>query len=593
MTKHPAGWLPIGMIGWSLTLLGQNVPLVAPLAGAQPHGSIAGRVSQHGVAQAGVPVAILRQDGQLLRKVYTEPDGQFRVSQLAPGSYAAVVLEPSFLPFWKSAINVLPGAEVLLDISLLSLAESVQIGIPASTQQAQEDWKWVLRSSYPTRPVLRFQPTPIPNYPHAPRDPRERALRGTVQLVAGNESSGFGQDPGLRTSFDMAYASQGTQWMGLSGSAAWESGTPAASQRASWNRRLDNKGTSTLSLTVRELFLPVEYWVSNSALSASADRKAISGTLGYEETKVLTERVQVQYGSLFDALNFAGHVTRWSPFARVTYTPSEPMQLTLAYIEASPRVLPSDANPEHTAVEQWLAIPQLSAGPDGKPTLETGRHIEASWEESFGARSRIQGAVFYDDIRQTALSLAHISSAELSQQLLQDPFSDRYFLSANDLSAPGVRLAVATKLSPDTEVIAGYGYSGTIEADSAQIAVADAESLRRALRTQRDHSVVLRVNTRAPWTKTKVAASYRWLPRNAAALPDPYDRGWSQSDPYLNVFLLQPIPSPDILPGQFQAVADFNNLLAQGYLTVLAPDGTRGYLFPAARSFRGGVSFVF
>jgi len=58
-------------------------------------------------------------------------------------------------------------------------------------------------------------------------------------------------------------------------------------------------------------------------------------------------------------------------------------------------------------------------------------------------------------------------------------------------------------------------------------------------------------------------------------------------------FLLQPIPSPDILPGQFQAVADFNNLLAQGYLTILAPDGSRGYLFPSARSFRGGVTFVF
>jgi hypothetical protein len=581
------------MIGWSLALAGQSVPPVAGVA-AQP-GSIAGRVSERGVAQAGVPVAILRQDGQLLRKVYSEPDGHFRASRLAPGVYAAVVLEPSFLPFWKGAINVLPGAEVLLDIPLLSIAESVQISIPASAQQAQENWKWVLRSSYPTRPVLRFQPTPIPNYPRAPRDPRERALRGTVQIVAGNESSGFGQDPGLRTSFDMAYVSRGTQWMGFSGSAGWESGTPAASLRASWNRRLENDGASTLSVTIRELFLPLEYWVrgNNSVLSESSDRKAISGTLGYEETKAFGERVQVQYGSLVDVMNFAGHATRWSPFARVTYTPAEPMRLTLAYVEASPRVLPFDWNPEHTATEQWLAIPQLSAGPDRKPTLETGRHIEASWEESFGTRSRIQGAVFYDDIQQTALSLAHITSADLSQELLQDPFSDRYFLSANDLSSPGLRVAFATMLSSDTEVIAGYGYSGTLAADSAQVSAADADSVRSAFHTRRDHSIVLKVNTSAPWTKTKVSASYRWLPRNAAALPDPYDRGWSQSDPYLNIFLLQPIPSPDILPGQFQAVADFNNLLAQGYLTIVAPDGSRGYLFPSARSFRGGVSFVF
>jgi hypothetical protein len=67
----------------------------------------------------------------------------------------------------------------------------------------------------------------------------------------------------------------------------------------------------------------------------------------------------------------------------------------------------------------------------------------------------------------------------------------------------------------------------------------------------------------------------------------------SQSDPYLNLFLLQPLPSPGILPGQFEAVADFNNLLAQGYVTVHTPGGGQGYLFPAARSFRGGFNFIF
>jgi hypothetical protein len=66
-----------------------------------------------------------------------------------------------------------------------------------------------------------------------------------------------------------------------------------------------------------------------------------------------------------------------------------------------------------------------------------------------------------------------------------------------------------------------------------------------------------------------------------------------QSDAYLNLFLLQPIPSPEILPGQFEAVADFNNLLAQGYMTVHTPQGGQGYLFPAARSFRGGFNFIF
>jgi hypothetical protein len=61
----------------------------------------------------------------------------------------------------------------------------------------------------------------------------------------------------------------------------------------------------------------------------------------------------------------------------------------------------------------------------------------------------------------------------------------------------------------------------------------------------------------------------------------------------MNVILLQPLPSPNILPGQFQAMVDFSNLLAQGYLMVQTPDGGKSLLFPSARSFRGGFNFIF
>lgn len=66
-----------------------------------------------------------------------------------------------------------------------------------------------------------------------------------------------------------------------------------------------------------------------------------------------------------------------------------------------------------------------------------------------------------------------------------------------------------------------------------------------------------------------------------------------RSEPYLNVALVQPLPSYEILPGHFQAIADFTNLLAQGYLPIHGPDGSTNYFFPSARSFRGGFSFVF
>jgi hypothetical protein len=567
-------------------------------------GSIAGRVTdRQGVGQPGVAVTILRQDGRYIERAYTRPDGRFRLSSLLPGLYAAEVAQPSFLPYWRSSIAVLPGAEVLLDINLLSLAESLEVGVPPSLKEAAEEWKWVLRSSYPPRPILRFQEATVPA--GAVRDPRERALRGTVQLLAGNGSHGFGQDPGLRTSFDVAYAWQSAQWLALTGSAGFERGTPAASLRAAWNRTHDEKTQSSLSMTVRQLFLPSGSALpsgsglpsgsrsDDAAIDISSRRRLQSVTMGYEETKDLTESLQLHYGSLFDTMNFAGQLVRWSPFGRLTYTPVEDGQLTIAYSAASPRVLPTDWDPERQKVEQWLAIPQLSAGADQRPVLEGGRHLEARWEQEVGSRLRFETAAFYDSLSETALSLAFVNPDGLAETLLRDPFSDRYFLSGGDLSSPGLRAAAGTWLSSDTELIVGYAYAGTLEAGATDLVVQDARSLRQLLRTRRDHSLTLKMHSQVPWTRTRVIASYRWLPRNGVAPSDPYDRGMSQSDPYLNLFLLQPLPSPGILPGQFEAVADFNNLLAQGYVTVHTPGGGQGYLFPAARSFRGGFNFIF
>lgn len=590
MTRHLL-WLALAACVWTLPLGAQTTAPAA--ARTEQTGSITGRVTnRQGIAQPGVAVTILRQDGRFLEKAYTRADGRFRLSRLLPGFYAAEVAQPSFLPFWKSSIAVLPGAEVLLNINLVSLAESLEVGVPASLKEAAEDWKWVLRSSYPPRPILRFQEATVPRLAGV-RDPRERALRGTVQLLAGNESHGFGQDPGLRTSFDVAYALQGSQWLGLTGSAGLERGTPAASLRAAWNRTHGDNTQSSLSMTVRQLFLPSGSGLEEADMDVSSRRRLQSVTLGYEETKDLTDSLELHYGSLFDSMNVAGPMARWSPFARLAYTPTDQGRLTIAYTAASPRVLPTDWDPEHQNVEQWLAIPQLSAAPDRRPVLEGGRHVEARWEQEVGSRLRFETAAFYDAVSETALSLAFVSPDGFARTLLRDPFSDRYFLSGGDFSSPGGRAAVGTRVATETELIVGYAYAGTLEAVSNDLVVEDGHSLRELLRARRDHSLTLKVDSRVPWIRTRLIASYRWLPRNGVTPSDPYGRGMGQSDAYLNLFLLQPIPSPEILPGQFEAVADFNNLLAQGYMTVHTPQGGQGYLFPAARSFRGGFNFIF
>jgi hypothetical protein len=557
-------------------------------------GVLSGRVTDRkGAAQAGITVTILRQDGRYMEKVSTQPDGRFRLGHLAPGLYAAEVAQPSFLPFWKSSIPIQAGAEFLLEINLLSIADSVEIGFPASLKDAAEEWKWVLRATYPQRPILRFQPEIRTASAGTLRDPRERALRGTVQIAAGNESHGFGQDPALRTAFDVAYAIASLQELALAGSAGWERGTPAASLRAAWSRGSADTGESTFSMTARQMLVPGEEWAGRGDLALASNRRVQSLTMGYEEEKELGDHVRLQAGSLYDTLRYGRQMTRWSPFARLTISPSDHSQITIAYTAANPRVLPSDGDLQHRRVDQWLAIPQISAGDGGQAVLEGGRHIEAQWEEQFGPQLRLQAAAFYDVLSETALSLSFPAPDSFAGGLLRDPFSDRYFLSGGGMTSPGARVAVAARLSPDSEIILGYGYAGTLESGDSSLLVDDASALRHMLQSRGENSLTVKTISRLPQSRTRVIASYRWLARNAVAISDPYDRSLSQSDPYLNLYVIQPLPSPDILPGQFEAIADFNNLLAQGYMTLHTPGGSSGTLFPAPRSFRGGFNFIF
>jgi hypothetical protein len=55
----------------------------------------------------------------------------------------------------------------------------------------------------------------------------------------------------------------------------------------------------------------------------------------------------------------------------------------------------------------------------------------------------------------------------------------------------------------------------------------------------------------------------------------------------------QPFPRVHFMPGRMEAIIDLRNLLAQGYIPVVGPDGNVVYLVQSARSVRGGVAFTF
>ncbi|HKT47950.1 MAG TPA: hypothetical protein VJP87_10545, partial [Candidatus Acidoferrales bacterium] len=85
-------------------------------------------------------------------------------------------------------------------------------------------------------------------------------------------------------------------------------------------------------------------------------------------------------------------------------------------------------------------------------------------------------------------------------------------------------------------------------------------------------------------------AGYKWVNGGALSRVDLYGESLYQMDPFLHVGLRQPLPRFAL--GRWEAIADCDNLLAQGYVSVNSRDG-RVLLVPAFRTFLGGLSVQF
>ena len=113
--------------------------------------------------------------------------------------------------------------------------------------------------------------------------------------------------------------------------------------------------------------------------------------------------------------------------------------------------------------------------------------------------------------------------------------------------------------------------------------------LRNDFATRNHHSVAARISGKIPQSGTQFSASYKWVSGTALSRMDQFGEAAYQMDPNLHLSIRQPLPG---FNGRWEALADFSNVLAQGYVTVNGQE-SRMMLVPVLRSFRGGVSFQF
>lgn len=577
--------LALGAI--ALMVLSVSSGLAANRASA-PFGAMAGLVTDsHGTPQMGAAVALLAADGRTLRQVYTNDKGAFLVERVLPGLYALRVTLVSYLPVLKENILIAPGVNSFLSINLASLFNTMDMlrGKSAAPDK-DDDWTWVLRSSAATRPVLRLLPQ-TGGAAVASRAGLTSTMPTILEFSGGaGRSTGSGSEADFNTSFAVADQLFTNTSVLLGGNVGYERNTPATAFRGVVRREMANGSTPEVAVTLRQIFLPGAFWdhpgrsdsMQNLTVSASNRLKVADG-------------VRLEYGFLYDSISFLRRLNSFSPYGRLILEPGPTSSVRLAYTEGVPNPATAAGEPLRQVASELAVFPRISMR-GNTPTVQRGRHIEGSYKRQVAAGTAVEAGAYDDQLNDMALNAA-IAGEPFSDEFFPDVFTENYSFNGGTHSTAGVRAAVQQKFGEHFQTTFAYAYAGMLLPERTALYTNNPEELRSILKTQQRHALTAKFNADVPVTKTRVLASYKWVPGGAISSGDLYDESIGQAQPNFNIVVRQPLPSMFVLPGRIEAVADFRNLLAQGYVPIVTADGKRLLLVQNVRSFRGGFSFHF
>lgn len=552
------------------------VALALP-AWAAPGSSISGFVKNSaGVGQMGAVVRVLRPSGDPIT-VFTDDRGHYAASDLRPGTYQVKVTAPSYLPALRENVSLAAGAHLLVNMTLNTLFEAVQF-LPQqrSSKASDDEWKWTLRSMG-NRPILRVlddgQSVVISSSERA----GDRRLKAHLAFVAGSEAAGYGSGADAATVFSLEQSLFSSGTLSFRGNVGYGSGSPAAVVRASYAQEMPYGSRPEIALTMRRLASP-GMAAPDAALQALA--------LSVSDTITLADFAELNVGGEFQTIQFVRNVTALRPFGSLTLHLTPDTLLQYRYASSQPNTRAAKGF-DTAPADLSESGPRMSLV-NGAPLLERARHHELSLSRRFGSTS-VQAAVYNDRIANAALlGVGSVSSA--SGDFLPDVYSNTFTYNGGDLSTTGARLVVQHKFSAALTGTLDYASGGVITLDGLPPGL-DALALR--LRAERRHALAAKFAGRIPGSKTKWIASYRWVNGPGITPVDWFNASPGQADPYLNVFVRQPVPDSRFLPPNMEVLVDLRNLLAEGYVPVIGRDGQTLYLVQAARSVRGGVAFNF
>ena len=541
--------------------------LAIPVCAADRPGAISGYVRNiAGTPQMGAVVQILGAAHYTLT-VFTDAAGYYTATGLLPGSYTVKVSAPSFLPAMREKLGLRPGGSLNVNVTLSTLLGMMQLG-PVRTLPDEDDWKWTLRS-VANRPILR-----VFDNPAATAEKQGPEMRGSLSFLAGSEAGGYGTGSDMSTGFTLERSIFSDGRLALRGNVAYGPTVPAAVIRSSYSHRMLDGSTPTIGLTIRR-FAPVDPNLHNAALQAIAVSAGDDFSVG--------DVLELKFGSELQTIQFLGHINAFRPYGSADLHLSPNTVVEYSY---------TTSRPDARAEKGFDSAPADLSETDPRVSLvnfasriESAHHQEVSVSHRMG-KNNVQFAAYSDRINNPVLTgTGDVTAA--SGLLLPDIASGTFSYGGPNLDTSGMRVVLQHKFASDLTATLDYAFGGVLDLNRPNASLQQAQQW---ISTQRRQAIAAKLSGTVSRTHTRWIASYRWINGSELTPVDMFNASAGQSEPFLNIFIRQPIPS---FGGHMEALIDVRNLLAQGYVPVLGQDGRTLYLVDSARSVRGGVAFTF
>ncbi len=542
-----------------------------PAAAAPSSATLSGVVSDgRGTPQMGAMVELLAADATVVARAYTNARGAFSFDHLFPGNYQIKATGDSFLPTLREDLRLRSRSNIVVNLTLSTLFEAIQ-WLPAQPRtpgEANDDWKWTLRSSS-NRPLLRF------------------LQDGPLVVLSGND---HGTAPQLAARVAVTTASNGFGEGGPHHAFAVERSSAVGGHlilRANLSPQPRQSSNYTAGY---ELELGPERQIYNvatvqqmTALQGGTNqgfttyrlRSAEAVNLGPNATLELGNEVQLVHGTAANTASLPFMSASWhDQGARVSYR--------LA------------TSPEMQAAGDLADAPTLAPAfteVGGRIRLEHGLHQEIRLEGE-SQRRRAMVAVYTDDVQNPIIAGSGVLAPQdlASGNTLFDPVTQVFRVTGHGYSTGGFEAAFSQKMAGDTWATLSYADGKALAFGIPESALSMDEAAQ-SLTQHRAQALTASLKGHLDRTGTTWRASYRWQPSSTVTPVALYDSFGHSA--YLGFVVRQPIHCGHLLPNGTEALVDVRNLLAQGYRPFLTRDGSTLYFAQDERSVQGGLSFSF